>query len=85
MSTHDDGVDEDLPRWMGEPFWDRLNRVESVHVELLSRHETARRELAAVGNTRQVEFRDLWQRYCQVIQDLDRTTAEIEDLRNRFE
>ncbi len=88
MSTRDeraDGGAEDVPFWMGEPFWNRLNRVESYHLQLLSRHETARRELAAVRNTRQDEFPGLWQRYCEVIQELDRTTAELETLRNRPE
>lgn len=84
MSTHDAHADgEDLPFWMGDPFWSRLNRVESHHLQLLARHEAMRRELTAIRGTPEVSFHDVWRRYCEVILDLDRTTAELEALRNR--
>lgn len=77
-------VDESLPFWLGEPFWDRLNRVETRHQRAQSLHEAVRRGLDATPRASH-ELSDAWQRYCEVIAELDRTTAEIEALRTHPE
>ena len=79
------GVDEQGPFWLRDPFWSRLNRVEGLHLRLQSRHEAVRRELTAIPNARNSGFQDVWLRYCEVIRELDMTTAELEALRTRPE
>ena len=79
------GADEKSPFWLRDPFWSRLNKVEGMHLSLQSRHEAVRRELTAIPSTRNVGFQDVWQRYCEVIRELDMTTAELESLRTRPE
>jgi hypothetical protein len=76
------GADEKGPFWLSDPFWGRLNKVESMHVRLQSRHEAVRRELTAIPSARNSGFDVVWQRYCEVIRELDMTTAELEALRN---
>jgi hypothetical protein len=73
------------PFWQRDPFWSRLNRVEGLHLRLQSQHEAVRRELTAIPSTRNAGFKDAWQRYCDVIRELDMATAELETLRNRPE
>jgi hypothetical protein len=86
MSTEqqhgESGADEKSPFWLSDPFWGRLNKVESMHVRLQSRHEAVRRELTAIPSARNSGFDAVWQRYCEVIRELDMTTAELEALRN---
>jgi hypothetical protein len=79
------GADEQGPFWLRDPFWSRLNRVEGLHLRLQSRHEAVRRELTAIPSARNTGFQDVWQRYCEVIRELDMTTAELEALRTRPE
>jgi hypothetical protein len=79
------GADEQGPFWLRDPFWRRLNQVEGLHVHLQSRHEAVRRELTAIPSARNIDFQDVWQRYCEVIRELDMTTAELEALRTRPE
>ena len=76
---------ERLPLWLGDLFWDRLNRLEAHHQRIQSQHDTARRGLEAVQRTGSAEVLDAWRRYCDVIAELDRATAELESLRNRPE
>ncbi len=89
MSTEpqqgDGGADEQRPFWLRDPFWSRLNKVESMHVRLQFRHEAVRRELTAIPSARNEGFDAVWQRYCEVIRELDMTTAELEALRTRPE
>ena len=88
MSTAHDNMNaltERLPFWLGELFWDRLNRLEAHHQRIQTQLDTARRSLEAVQRTGSVEVLDAWQRYCDVIAELDRATAELESLRNRPE
>ena len=88
MSTAQDKMNalaERLPFWLGDLFWDRLNRLEAQHQRIQTQHDTARRSLEAVQRTGSVEVLDAWQRYCDVIAELDRATAELESLRNRPE
>ena len=74
-------AEERTPRWLGESFWARLNRVEADHQRLQKEHECAGRDLEQ--RARSAEFQDVWQRYCRIIAELDRTTAELEQLRTR--
>ena len=74
-----------VPFWQCEPFWDRLNRIEAHHLSLQSQHDTVRRGLEQVQRDRASDVREAWQRYCAVIAELDRTTAELEALRTHPE
>lgn len=67
--------------WLDPPFWDRLDRLESHHRRVLSQHESAQRDLARLGSLEAGELREVWERYCEVIAELDRATADIETLR----
>jgi hypothetical protein len=78
-------ADEQSPYWLRDPFWSRLNQVENMHLVLQNRHEAVRRELTAIPSARNSGFQDVWQRYCDVIRELDMTTAELEALRSRPE
>jgi hypothetical protein len=78
-------ADEQGPFWLRDPFWTRLNQVEGLHLRLQSQHEAVRRELTAIPSTRNTGFAAVWQRYCDVIRELDMTTAELETLRTRPE
>jgi hypothetical protein len=79
------GAAEQGPFWLRDPFWSRLNRVEGLHLHLQSRHEAVRRELTAIPSARNTGFHEVWRRYCEVIRELDMTTAELEALRSRPE
>jgi hypothetical protein len=69
--------------WLDSQFWERLDRIEVRHRQIQSQHDAARRTLerANVGETQ--ELRDAWRRYCDVIDELDRTTDEFAALRAR--
>ncbi len=67
--------------WLDNQFWERLERLEARHQRIQSEHESARRGLERVRVEDLTELREAWQRYCEVIAELDRTTAEIETLR----
>lgn len=87
-STQQNGVgsvDEHGPFWLRDPFWSRLNQVEGLHLQLQTQHEAVRRELTAIPSARNTGFQDVWHRYCEVIRELDMTTAELEALRTRPE
>jgi hypothetical protein len=47
----------------------------------MSTAETAPCELKAKASTRGTDFDAVWQRYCDVIRDLEMTAAELEALR----
>ena len=66
--------------WLDSPFLDQLDRLESQHRRILSEHESAQRDLVR-GTLEPGELKQAWERYCQVIAELDRATAEIETLR----
>jgi hypothetical protein len=69
--------------WLDSRFWERLDQIESRHQRIQSEHETARRGLERVRVEEFAELRAAWERYCDVIAELDRTTAELEVLRAR--
>ncbi len=67
--------------WLDKQFWDRLDRLESQHQRIQSEHEEVRRGLETVKREEAVELSRVWRRYCEVIAELDQTTAELEALR----
>jgi len=69
--------------WLDNRFWDRLDLLETRHQKIQVEHESARRGLERVRVEELAELREAWQRYCDVIAELDRATAELEDLRAR--
>jgi hypothetical protein len=67
--------------WLDASFWDRLDRLEGRHQRVQAEHETARRGLERLTPNELEELHRAWSRYCQVIAELDETTAEFEALR----
>jgi hypothetical protein len=76
-------IDARSPFWLDDLFWNRLSRIEEHHQRVQYRHETVRRDLEAVQRTSSADLQEAWLRYCEVIAELDRTTAELEALRTR--
>jgi hypothetical protein len=72
--------------WLDAGFWERLERLErleSRHRRAQSEHERAQRWVQRLPPGDAAELREAWQRYCEVIAELDQTSAEIESLRTR--
>ena len=67
--------------WIAPPSWDDLKRLESRHRELQKEHDLARRRLDQVTPAEADELRNAWRDYCEVIAELDETTAALEHLR----
>jgi hypothetical protein len=67
-------------QWLDVDFWERLNRLETQHRRAQAEHERAQRGLE-IAPREADELRQAWLRYCEVIAELDRTTAEFESLR----
>jgi hypothetical protein len=67
--------------WLDRSFWERLERLESRHRRAQSEHERAQRGLERLPPGEAEELHEAWQRYCEVIAELDEATAEIESLR----
>jgi hypothetical protein len=74
--------EEQRAEWLGVSFWERLDRLEVRHQRVQSEHEVVRRSLERVTSREADELRHAWRRYCEVIAQLDETTAEFEALRN---
>ena len=70
------------PSWPDPAFWQRLDELEDRHQELNAAHERARRGLEQLDRRETEEVRRAWRHYCQVIAELDQTTAEFESLRS---
>ena len=75
----------DQPRaaWLESEFWERLERLEARHERVHGDHERARRELERLSTREAEELRRSWRRYCEVIAQLDQTSAEVESLHAR--
>ena len=73
--------EEQRAEWLGSQFWDRLDRLEDRHQRVQSEHETVRRNLERLTPREADELRLAWRRYCEVIAELDQTTAEFEAFR----
>jgi hypothetical protein len=67
--------------WLEPGFWERLDRLEGHHQRIQAEHDTARRGLERLTASESEELRSAWRRYCEVIAELDKTTAEFEALR----
>jgi hypothetical protein len=74
-------ADTRLPQWLGDPLWERLSRAEADHQRIQTEHENVRRDLESVQRSGSPDLRAAWRRYCEIIAELDRTTAELESLR----
>jgi hypothetical protein len=68
--------------WLDPAFWDRLDRLEGRHQRVQSEHDSARRSLECLTSREAEDLRRAWLRYCEVIAELDETTAELEVLRS---
>ena len=64
--------------WLDNSFWERLDLLEARHQRLQSEHESVRRGLESAQTD---TLREAWERYCEVIAELDQATAELEVLR----
>ena len=67
--------------WLDQGFWERLDSLEVRHKQAQSEHEQAQRGLERLTPREVEELRQAWQRYCEVIAELDSATAEFETLR----
>jgi hypothetical protein len=67
--------------WLDPGFWERLDRLEGRHQRVRADHDNARRGLERLTSAELEELRSAWNRYCEVIAELDQTTAEFESLR----
>jgi hypothetical protein len=67
--------------WLAPLLWDDLKRLESRHRQLQREHDLARRRLDQVTPEEADELRTAWRDYCEVIAELDETTAALEHLR----
>jgi len=75
--------EESRAEWLDKSFWERLDLIETRHQRIQCEHEAVRRGLERVPTAESAELRQAWQRYCEVIAELDHTTAELEALRTR--
>ncbi|GAC1664046.1 MAG: hypothetical protein PVS2B3_17400 [Steroidobacteraceae bacterium] len=67
--------------WLGPEFWEQLDRLDIQHKRAQSQYQDAQRCLERLTPPEAEELRQAWRRYCEVIADLDRATAEFETLR----
>jgi hypothetical protein len=68
--------------WLAPGFWEKLDRLEGLHQRIRSEQFSAQRGLERLPPRESAELRHAWERYCEVIAELDRTTAEFEALRS---
>jgi hypothetical protein len=64
--------------WLDAQFYEQIHRLEGRHQKIRSEHEAARRRLEGLSPADADELRSAWRRYCEVIAELEHTTAEIE-------
>jgi hypothetical protein len=69
--------------WPDEQFWAQFNGLETRHQRVQSEHESVRRSLETLRHERVPDLHEVWGRYCEVIAELDRSTAELELFRSR--
>ena len=69
-------------QWLDPVFWERLDRLELRHKRAQTEHESALRGLSRLTPGEIAEVRQVWQRYCEVIAELDQASAEFESLRS---
>jgi hypothetical protein len=78
-------LEQQRAEWLDPRFWDRLDRLESHHQRIKSEHNEARRGLERLPPGESHELEQAWRCYCDVIAELERTTAEFEALRSGAE
>jgi len=67
--------------WLDAGLWDRLERLENRHRRAQWDHRLAQRALQGLPRGESEGLYLAWQRYREVIAELDRVTAAIESLR----
>ena len=67
--------------WLDPGFWERLDKLEGRHQRAQVEYDIARRGLERLTPGEIEELHRAWRRYCEVIAELDQTTAEFEALR----
>jgi hypothetical protein len=63
--------------WLDAGFWERLDRLEGRHRRAQAAHEIARRRLERLTPGAAEELLYAWRHYCEVIAELEQTTAEL--------
>ncbi|MDB6159552.1 MAG: hypothetical protein JWO04_3258 [Gammaproteobacteria bacterium] len=74
-------LEEQRAEWLGSHFWNRLDRLDGRHQRVQSEREAVRRNLERDTPREADELRCAWRRYCEVIAELEQTTAEFEAFR----
>jgi hypothetical protein len=69
--------------WLDAGFWEKLDRLEGRHQQAQAKHDSARRGLERLSPGEIEELHRAWSRYCEVIAELDESTAEFEALMRR--
>jgi hypothetical protein len=67
--------------WLDPGFWERLDKLEGRHQRAQAKYDNARRGLERLTPGEIEELHRAWRQYCEVIAELDQTTAEFEVLR----
>jgi len=67
--------------WPDLRFWQRLEELEGRRRRAQADHEAARRGLERLHPDEVEDLRLAWARYCEVIVELDRVSADFETLR----
>jgi hypothetical protein len=75
--------EEQRAAWLDAGFWERLDRLEGRHQQAQAKHDSARRGLERLSPREVEELHRAWSRYCEVIAELDESTAGFEALMRR--
>jgi hypothetical protein len=68
--------------WPDTAFSERLERLEGRHQRAQGEHDSARRSLERPTAGEIEELHRAWRRYCEVIAELDESSAEYGKLRH---
>lgn len=68
-------------QWLASAFWEQLDWLEQRHRHAQSEHNNALRRLTRLPPAAADELRSAWRRYCEVIAELERVSADFESLR----
>jgi hypothetical protein len=66
--------------WLDASFWEQLDQLENRHRRAQLEHKNARRDLETLTPDQAEELGRAWQRYCEVIAELERVTTDFEVL-----
>jgi hypothetical protein len=70
-------------QWLDADVWEHLEQLEGRYRLSQWEHRLAQRELQQVPYGTSEALLLAWLRYCRMVAELERTTAEIEGLRTR--